>query len=73
MVEAEGPSAPRSDEGESVAVRTNGVELHTVQAGPDEGPLVVLLHGFPEFWYGWHAQIRPLAEAGYRVVVPDQR
>ncbi|MFB6281610.1 MAG: alpha/beta fold hydrolase [Haloferacaceae archaeon] len=73
MVDAEGPSAPRPGEGESVTVGTNGIELHAVAAGPEDGPLAVLLHGFPEFWYGWHAQIRPLAEAGYRVVVPDQR
>jgi pimeloyl-ACP methyl ester carboxylesterase len=33
----------------------------------------VLLHGFPEFWYGWHRQIEPLAAAGFRVIVPDQR
>jgi epoxide hydrolase 4 len=49
------------------------VKLHTVLAGPADGPLVVLLHGFPEFWYGWRNQILPLAQAGYRVVVPDQR
>jgi pimeloyl-ACP methyl ester carboxylesterase len=54
-------------------VGTNGVRLHVVEAGPPDGPLVVLLHGFPEFWYGWRRQIRPLAEAGYHVVVPDQR
>lgn len=59
--------------GESVAVETNGIRLHTRQAGPEDGPLVILLHGFPEFWDGWHRQIEPLAEAGYRVVVPDQR
>ena len=35
--------------------------------------MVILLHGFPEFWWGWHHQIAPLAEAGYRVIVPDQR
>jgi len=58
---------------ESVFVETNGVRLHTVQAGPDEGPLVVLLHGFPECWYGWHRQLGPLADAGYRVVAVDQR
>ncbi len=45
--------------------------LHYVEAG--EGPLVVLLHGFPEFWYGWRLQIKPLAEAGFRVVAPDMR
>ena len=33
----------------------------------------MLLHGFPEFWYGWRKQIGPLAEAGFRVIVPDQR
>ena len=42
-------------------------------AGPGDGPVVVLLHGFPEFWYGWHRQIQPLASAGFRVIVPDQR
>jgi epoxide hydrolase 4 len=42
-------------------------------AGPEDGPAVILLHGFPEFWYGWRRQITPLAEAGFRVIVPDQR
>jgi epoxide hydrolase 4 len=45
--------------------------LHYVEAG--EGPLVVLLHGFPEFWYGWRFQIPALAAAGFRVVAPDMR
>jgi pimeloyl-ACP methyl ester carboxylesterase len=45
--------------------------LHYVEAG--DGPLVVLLHGFPEFWYGWRRQIAPLAAAGFRVVAPDTR
>lgn len=52
---------------------TNGVNLHVVMAGPQEGPLVILLHGFPEFWYGWRKQITALAEAGYHVWAPDQR
>jgi epoxide hydrolase 4 len=47
------------------------VTLHYVEAG--EGPLVLLLHGFPEFWYGWRLQIQPLADAGFRVVAPDMR
>src|SRR5262245_2713366 len=47
------------------------VRLHYVEAG--EGPLVVLLHGFPEFWFGWRLQIAPLAAAGFRVVAPDMR
>lgn len=50
---------------------TNGVRLHYVTQG--EGPLVVLLHGFPEHWYSWRFQIGPLAEAGFRVVAPDLR
>jgi pimeloyl-ACP methyl ester carboxylesterase len=45
--------------------------LHYVEAG--EGPLIVLLHGFPEFWFGWRLQIEPLAAAGFRVVAPDTR
>src|ERR1700749_475558 len=45
--------------------------LHYVEAG--EGPLVVLLHGLPEFWYGWRDPIQPLAAAGFRVVAPDMR
>ena len=49
------------------------VRLHVVQAGPTEGPLIILLHGFPEFWYGWKQQIDALAEAGFRVWAPDQR
>lgn len=54
-------------------VATREVRLSVALAGPEEGPLVVLLHGFPEFWYGWRHQIGPLAAAGYRVAVPDQR
>src|SRR5438034_6416216 len=47
------------------------VNLHYVEAG--DGPLIVLLHGFPEFWFGWRLQIAPLAAAGFRVVAPDTR
>ncbi|MFA9556767.1 alpha/beta fold hydrolase [Evansella sp. AB-rgal1] len=54
-------------------IKTNGITLYTAVAGPKEGLLVILLHGFPEFWYAWKNQIDVLAEAGYRVVVPDQR
>jgi pimeloyl-ACP methyl ester carboxylesterase len=49
----------------------DGVRLHYVEAG--EGPLVVLLHGFPEFWFGWRRQIPVLAAAGFHVVAPDMR
>jgi pimeloyl-ACP methyl ester carboxylesterase len=51
----------------------DGVTLHVVEAGPATGPLVILLHGFPEAWYGWRYQLDPLASAGWHVVAPDQR
>jgi epoxide hydrolase 4 len=54
-------------------VPTDGIRLHVVESGPASGPPVILLHGFPEFWYGWRYQIGPLADAGFRVLVPDQR
>jgi pimeloyl-ACP methyl ester carboxylesterase len=54
-------------------VQTNEIRLHVVQAGPRSGIPIVFLHGFPEFWYGWKKQIPTLAEAGFRVIVPDQR
>jgi pimeloyl-ACP methyl ester carboxylesterase len=50
-----------------------GVNLHAVRCGNSHGPPVVLLHGFPEFWYGWHHQLGPLADAGFNVVAVDQR
>ena len=50
------------------------VRLHYVERSGDRGaPLVVLLHGFPEFWYSWRHQLVALADAGYRVVAPDLR
>ena len=54
-------------------VQANGLRFHVVEAGPPGGPPVVLLHGFPELWYGWRRQIGPLAAAGHRVIAPDQR
>lgn len=67
-------SVPASETpGESTSVETNDVRLHVIRAGPETGDPLVLLHGFPEFWYGWHRVIDPLAAAGYRVLVPDQR
>ena len=50
---------------------TNGVTLRTIVEG--DGPLVILLHGFPRCWYLWRHQIDPLKAAGFRVAVPDQR
>lgn len=52
-------------------VETNGIKMHVAEAG--EGPLVVLLHGFPEGWYSWRHQLVTLADAGFHAVAPDQR
>src|SRR5579859_278592 len=52
-------------------VETNGIRMHVAETG--SGPLVLLLHGFPESWYSWRHQLRALSEAGYHVVAPDQR
>ncbi|MEU8157121.1 alpha/beta hydrolase [Micromonospora sp. NPDC048986] len=52
-------------------VATNGINISILEEG--DGPLVLLLHGFPETAHSWRHQIRPLVEAGYRVVAPDQR
>ena len=54
-------------------IQTNGIHLHTLCAGDPKNPLVVLLHGFPEFWKGWELQVDDLVNAGYYVMVPDQR
>jgi pimeloyl-ACP methyl ester carboxylesterase len=58
---------------EDLTFKNDAVSLHAVAAGPGDGPVVVLLHGFPEFWYGWRRQIEPLTAAGFRVIIPDQR
>ncbi|KJK57282.1 alpha/beta hydrolase [Saccharothrix sp. ST-888] len=49
----------------------SGLRMHVAEAGT--GPLVLLLHGFPESWYSWRHQLTALAEAGYHAVAPDQR
>lgn len=52
-------------------VSTNGIRIHTAECG--EGPLVLLVHGFPESWYSWRYQLPALAAAGYRAVAIDVR
>jgi len=52
-------------------IDVGGLRMHVAERG--EGPLVVLLHGFPESWYSWRHQIEALSGAGFRVVAPDQR
>lgn len=54
-------------------VELESLRLHLAEAGPAGGQPVLLLHGFPEFWYCWRHQIPELAAAGYRVLAPDQR
>nr|GEU61625.1 bifunctional epoxide hydrolase 2-like [Tanacetum cinerariifolium] len=56
---------------EHKTVSANGLNIHIAQKG--EGPLVLLLHGFPELWYSWRHQILYLADHGYRAVAPDLR
>jgi pimeloyl-ACP methyl ester carboxylesterase len=52
-------------------VSANGIRIHIAEAG--SGPLVVLLHGFPEFWWAWRRQLTALSDAGYRAVAVDLR
>ena len=54
-------------------VATNGISMHVAEAGPADGPVVLLCHGFPETWWSWRHQLAPLAAAGWHVVVPDMR
>jgi epoxide hydrolase 4 len=58
---------------ERLVFRNGDIHLRAVAAGPAAGPAILLLHGFPEFWYGWRKQIGPLASAGFRVIALDQR
>jgi pimeloyl-ACP methyl ester carboxylesterase len=51
----------------------DGVTIHVADAGPADGPAVMLVHGFPENWWEWHEMIGPLAADGYRVICPDLR
>lgn len=55
------------------AYLVNNVQLQVREAGPPEGNILLFLHGFPEFWYGWEKQLSYFASNGFRVVAPDQR
>lgn len=66
VVLVEGPWSHRE-------VTANGIRFHVAEHGPADGPLVVLLHGFPEFWWSWRHQLVALGDAGYRAVAPDLR
>jgi pimeloyl-ACP methyl ester carboxylesterase len=54
-------------------ISANGTRFHVAEAGDSEAPLVLLLHGFPEFWWSWRHQLVALADAGYRAVATDLR
>ena len=62
---------PHASEVNHRFIQTNGIRMHLAEQG--SGPLVVLLHGFPESWYSWRRQLQALAEAGFHAVAPDQR
>lgn len=55
------------------SVSANGIRIHLAEHGPADGPLVVLLHGFPEFWWTWRHQLTALGDAGFHAVAPDLR
>jgi pimeloyl-ACP methyl ester carboxylesterase len=54
-------------------VTANGARFHLAECGPADGPLVLLVHGFPEFWWSWRHQLVALGDAGFRAVAPDLR
>jgi len=62
---------PLSDSFSLQFLETNGITVRAAVEGT--GPLVIMVHGWPELWYSWRHQIRAVAEAGYRVVAPDVR
>src|ERR1700687_3823801 len=65
------PAAAGPGELKHRSIKVNGISMHIAEQG--EGPLVVLLHGFPELWYSWRHVLPALAAAGYHAVAPDQR
>jgi pimeloyl-ACP methyl ester carboxylesterase len=54
-------------------VTASGLRFHVAEHGPEDGPLVLLLHGFPEFWWSWRHQLVALGDAGFHAVAPDLR
>ncbi|WP_395110256.1 alpha/beta fold hydrolase [Actinomadura sp. SCN-SB] len=64
VVEVDGPWVHR-------AVSAGGTRFHVVEAG--EGPLILFLHGFPEFWWSWHNQLVSMPAAGFRAAAVDLR
>jgi pimeloyl-ACP methyl ester carboxylesterase len=78
MLAAAGAAVPvlASAAGQEVGttqIDNDGVKLNVKLYGPKKGKSVLLLHGFPDTGRVWSKQIAPLAEAGFRLIVPDQR
>ncbi len=65
------PEVSKEDDIKHRMIKSNGINMRIAEMG--EGPLVLLIHGWPESWYSWRHQIRALADAGYHVVAPDMR
>jgi len=64
-------SQPKADKPNMRFIQTNGINMRIAEMG--SGPLVLLLHGWPESWYSWRHQLPALADAGFHVVAPDMR
>ncbi|MFN0123118.1 MAG: alpha/beta fold hydrolase [Blastocatellia bacterium] len=71
MLSAQDRGTPRAPQPKLRFIRANGIKIRIAEMG--KGPLVILVHGWPESWYSWRHQIPALAAAGYRVVAPDMR
>lgn len=67
------PHSPAQELGESGFVDSGGVKIHYQALGEESGPLVVMIHGFPDYWYTWREQMPEIAKKGHRVVAIDQR
>lgn len=54
-------------------IETNGIGMHLAETGPDDAPVVLCCHGFPESWYSWRHQLDALGDGGFHVIAPDMR
>ncbi|KAJ6770955.1 EPOXIDE HYDROLASE [Salix koriyanagi] len=54
-------------------VNVNGINMHVAIKGPENAPVILFIHGFPQLWYSWRHQIEALSSLGYRAVAPDLR
>ncbi|KAF9673271.1 hypothetical protein SADUNF_Sadunf10G0006900 [Salix dunnii] len=54
-------------------INVNGINMHVAIKGPENAPVILFIHGFPQLWYSWRHQIEALSSLGYRAVAPDLR